>query len=337
VNLRTRWAVLAATSLVFLTGYTGCEHQPTLTYHPLYIPIEISLEPNGDIVLSAAPEIATPIGTFSATEPLSKYKTSGHTTLLAVRRPVHGILKEDLIRVNSAAPMKFVLDGHYSLSSQGNTAILDLHAGVTGIRIEKLRAARSTARFSAQQVPALPTPTAAPTVTPTAISVPDVSCSAPQSDGSLTCNATIAAPGTYTFQWFDNGSSIGNSNPLNTTLTTGHPLITTTATDPNGSSTTSAAVSIAIDSGGTISATGSCGTVSSDGTVTCTATATGGTGDFAFRWDDSGSPIGTGNPLTVTLTPGNHAITVTATDSNGIYGTSAIATVNVPAAGGAIP
>jgi hypothetical protein len=336
VNLRARWAALAATSLVFLTGYTGCDNQPTYTYHPPYFPIEISLEPNGDIVLSAAPEMATPIGTFSATEPLAKYKTAGHTTLLAVRRPVRGTLKEDLIKVNSATPMKFLLDGHYSLSSQGNAAILDLHAGVTGIRIEKLRTTPTTERFSAQQVPALPTPPAAPTVTPTAISVPDVSCSVPQSDGSLTCNATMATPGTYTFHWFDNGSSIGNGNPLNTTLTTGHHLITTTATDSHGNSTTSAAVSVAIDSGGTISATASCGTVSSDGAVTCSATAIGGTGDFAFRWDDSGSPIGTGNPLTVTLTPGNHAITVTATDSNGIYGTSAIVTVSVPPAGGSI-
>ena len=276
MNLHARWAVLAAPSLVFLTGYTGCDNQPTLTYHPVYLPIEISLEPNGDIVLSAAPEMATPIGTFSATEPLAKYKTSGHTTLLAVRRSVHGTLEEDLIRVNSTAPMKFLLDGHYSFSSQGNAAILNLHAGVTGIRIEKLRAAPSTGKFSAQQVPALPTPTAAPTVTPP---------------------AHIRSSG------FDNGSPIGNGNPLNTTLTTGRHLITTTATDADGNSTTSAAVSVAIDSGGAISATASCGTVNSDGTVTCTATATGGTGDFAFRWDDNGSPIGTGNPLTVTLPP----------------------------------
>ena len=39
----------------------------------------------------------------------------------------------------------------------------------------------------------------------------------------------------------------------------------------------------------------------------------------------------------MTLAPGSHAITVTATDSNGTSATSAIATVNVPAAEVPIP
>jgi len=321
---------------MFLTGYTGCD-RPTVTYHPVYLPIEISLEPNNEIVLSAAPEIATSIGTFSASEPLAKYETSSDSTLLVIRRPVHGVLKEDLIRINSAAQMKFLLDGHYDLGGQGRAAILDLHAGVTGIRIEKLRPAPSAARYSAQQVSTLPTPTAVPTVTPTAISVPDVSCSAPQKDGGLTCSATMAAQGKYMFQWFDNGSPIGADNPLNTTLTPGHHLITSTVTDSNGNSTTSAAVGVAVGGSGTVSANASCGTMSNDGTVKCTATASGGAGDFTFQWADGSSPIGTGNPLTVTLTPGSHAITVTATDSNGLSGTSAVTAVSTPTAEASIP
>ena len=337
MNARASWAVLAVTSFMFLTGYTGCDQRPPVTYHPLYLPIEITLEANDHIVLSAAPEIATFIGTFSVSEPLAEYRISQHGTLLVIRRPVHGVLKEDLIKVNSAARMKFLLDGRYGLSSHGNAAILNLHAGVTGIRIEELRPHPSAARFSAKQVSTLPTPAAAPTATPTTLSVPDITCSTPQSDGSLTCSATMAAPGTNTFHWFDNGSPIGTGNPLNTTLTPGHHLITTTATDANGNSATSAAVPIAAGDSGTVSAIASCGTVSGDGTVTCTATATGGTSGFTFQWSDSGSPIGTGNPLTVTLAPGSHAITVTATDSNGISATSAIATVSVPAAEGPIP
>jgi hypothetical protein len=337
VNVRASWAVLAVTSFMFLTGYTGCDQRPSVTYHPLYLPIEITLEPNGDIVLSAVPEIATSIGTFSASEPLAKYKSSQHGTLLAIRRPVHGVLKEDLIKVNSAARMKFLLDGSYGLSSQGNAAILNLHAGVTGIRIEKLPPRPSAARFSAKQVSTLPTPAAAPSTTPTTLSVPDVTCSAPQGDGSLTCSATMAAPGTYTFHWFDNGSLIGTGNPWNTILTPGHHLITTTATDTNGNSATSTAIPTTVGDSGTVSAIASCGTASTDGTVTCTATATGGTSDFTFQWSDSGSPLGTGNPLTVSLAPGGHAITVTATDSSGISATSAIATVSVPAAEGPIP
>ena len=337
MNVRARWAALAVTSFMFLTGYTGCDQRPPITYHPPDLPIEITLEPNGDIVLSAAPEIATSIGTFSASEPLVKYKTSQHGTLLAIRRPVHGVLKEDLIKVNSAARMKFLLDGRYGLSSHGNTAILNLHPGVTGIRIEKLPPRPSAARFSAKQVPTLPTPAAAPSATPTPLSVPDITCSTPQSDGSLTCSATMAAPGTYTFHWFDNGSPAGTGNPLNTTLTPGQHLITTTATDANGNSATSTAIPITGSDSGTVTAIASCGTVNTDGTVTCTATATGGTSDFTFQWSDSGSPIGTGNPLTVTLAPGSHTITVTATDSNGISATSAVAAVSVPAAEGLIP
>jgi hypothetical protein len=201
VNVRASWAVLAVTSFMFLTGYTGCDQRPPVTYHPAYLPIEITLEPNDHIVLSAAPEIATFIGTFSVSEPLAEYKTSHHETLLAIRRPVHGVLKEDLIKVNSTARMKFLLDGHYGLSSHGNAAILNLHAGVTGIRIEKLPPRPSATRFSAKQVSTLPTPAAAPTATPTTLPVPDITCTPPQSDGSLTCSATMAAPGTYTFHW----------------------------------------------------------------------------------------------------------------------------------------
>ena len=296
MNVRASWAVLAVTSFMFLTGYTGCAPRPPITYHPTNLPIEITLEPNGDIVLSAAPEIATSIGTFSASEPLAKYKTSQHGTLLAIRRPVHGVLKEDLIKVSSAARMKFLLDGHYGLRSHGNTAILSLHAGVTGIRIEKLPPNPSATRFSAAQVSALPTPEAAPSATPTTLPVPDITCSAPQSDGSLTCSATMGAPGTYMFRWFDSGSPAGTGNPLNTTLTPGDHLITATATDANGNSATSTAVPIAVRDNGTVSAIASCGSVSADGTVTCTATATGGTSDFTFQWSDSGSPIGAGIP-----------------------------------------
>lgn len=327
MDIRARWAALAVTSFIALTGYTGCD--ATVTYHPIDLPIEISLEPNGHIVLSAAPEVATSIGTFSLSEPLAKYKLSEPSTLLAIRRPVHGVLKEDLIRVNSTARMEFLLDGKYALNSQGNVAILNLHAGVTGIRIEKLHPDSSATRFSAQQVSALPTPSAAPTTPPATLPVPDISCSVPQSDGSLTCSATMAISGAYTFRWFDSGSPIGTSNPLNTTLAPGDHLITTTVTDSNGNSTASAAVRVAIGDGGTVSAIASCGTVNSDGTVTCTATATGGTGNFTFQWADGDSLIGTGNPLTVTLAPGSHAITVTASDSNGISGTSAVVTVSV--------
>jgi hypothetical protein len=55
-----------------------------------------------------------------------------------------------------------------------------------------------------------------------------------------------------------------------------------------------------------------CKPIGSDGTVTCAATVTGGTGSFTYQWFDRGNPIGTGNPLRATLPAGNHLLTVTA-------------------------
>jgi hypothetical protein len=60
-----------------------------------------------------------------------------------------------------------------------------------------------------------------------------------------------------------------------------------------------------------------CKPIGSDGTVTCAATVTGGTGSFTYQWFDRGNPIGSGNPIRATLPAGDHLLTVTATGSNG--------------------
>jgi hypothetical protein len=60
-----------------------------------------------------------------------------------------------------------------------------------------------------------------------------------------------------------------------------------------------------------------CKPIGSDGTVTCAATVTGGTGSFTYQWFDRGNPIGSGNPIRATLPVGDHLLTVTATGSNG--------------------
>jgi hypothetical protein len=71
------------------------------------------------------------------------------------------------------------------------------------------------------------------------------------------------------------------------------------------------------------------GTPDCEGDVTLTASASGGAGGFTYEWFDGGTSIGTGNPLTVTLAPGDHSITVTATDSAGCAAKSAAISVHV--------
>jgi hypothetical protein len=63
--------------------------------------------------------------------------------------------------------------------------------------------------------------------------------------------------------------------------------------------------------------------------VTLTANPSGGTPPYSFQWFDGGTSIGTGNPLTVTLAPGDHSITVTVTDSTGCSATSGATPVHV--------
>jgi hypothetical protein len=65
-----------------------------------------------------------------------------------------------------------------------------------------------------------------------------------------------------------------------------------------------------------------CKPIGSDGTVTCAATVTGGTGTFTYRWFDGVHPIGSGNPIRATLPVGDRLLTVTATGSNGTAASS---------------
>src|SRR5207245_1916948 len=122
------------------------------------------------------------------------------------------------------------------------------------------------------------------------------------------------AAGAFTYPWFDGTTPLGTTNPLPVTLAPGDHGITVTATDSaKCSGPSSPAVPVHVNQPVAVSA--AAGKPDCAGKVTLTATPSGGTGSYTFQWLDGTTPIGTGNPLTVTLAPGDHSITVTATDS----------------------
>jgi hypothetical protein len=167
--------------------------------------------------------------------------------------------------------------------------------------------------------------TATKEVTSSQLPAPDFTFTPPNCSGQTTLTATPSGLASYT--WFDGATQIGTGNPLTATLGPGDHSITVTVTNSAGCSATSPAHIIHVNQPVSVSA--SAGTPSCSGQVTLTASASGGAGGFTFQWFDGGSSIGTSNPLTVTLAPGDHSITVTATDSAGCSATSAPITVHV--------
>ncbi|MGN6809495.1 MAG: twin-arginine translocation signal domain-containing protein [Thermomicrobiales bacterium] len=154
------------------------------------------------------------------------------------------------------------------------------------------------------------------------------SAGTPDCAGKVTLTASAGGgAGGYSFQWFDGASAIGAGNPLTVTLAPGDHAITVTATDSAGCSATSTAINVHINPPVSVSA--SAGTPDCTGSVALTASASGGAGGFTYQWFDGASSIGSGNPLTVTLAPGDHSITVQATDSAGCSATSTAVPVHV--------
>jgi len=246
---------------------------PSVSFHPDLLPFEISLDTDGNMEVSFDSDlIVTPVGTFSVNAPLacSKIASTGGM-LLVISRVVHdvtGLLAHPgrdggdaellrynvgageatagsardvqavtLIKINYSAGMTFAVDGPATLTENDNIAQLSLGSGVTGIRIAKSQGSQ-TSLFSLSQVSApLPTPSGmAPPSAPPASGypVPKVSCQPDGNSGNAICSATpIRGPGSY--QWFDNGISIGSVNRdfLNAPVADGD-YITATLTISNG-------------------------------------------------------------------------------------------------------
>ena len=246
---------------------------PSVSFHPDLLPFEISLDTDGNIEVSFDSDlIVTPVGTFSVDAPLAcKNIVSNGGMLLVISRVVHdvtGLLAHPgrdggdaellrynvgageatagsaqdvqavtLIKINYSAGMTFAVDGPATLTENDNIAQLSLGSGVTGIRIAKSQGSQ-TSLFSLSQVSApLPMPSgmAPPSAPPASVwPVPTVSCQLTGDSGTTAnCWATPRGPGSY--QWFDNGFSIGSVNGASLD----HPVadgdyITATRTISNG-------------------------------------------------------------------------------------------------------
>lgn len=240
------------------TGCGGGSGAPALTYQPILLPIEISLALDGSIEVSFSPELVTPLGTFSLSVPVACWKIHSNDTLLVIRRLVHGAMKKDIIKINDAYKLAFLLDGPADLTSEGNIATLSLRNGVTGIRIKGAESGQAEP-YSKRQVSTLPTPAGmtAPAAPPASWPSPRAACKTAGSDGMVICTATVTGgTGNYAYQWFDpgwaGGRPIGTDNSLRTILAAGDHLITVTATVSNDSfftSVTSCAVTVTVAGG----------------------------------------------------------------------------------------
>jgi hypothetical protein len=171
--------------------------------------------------------------------------------------------------------------------------------------------------------------TATTSLSASPVAKPTLSKTGPDCDGNATITVTNC-DNTLTYVWQDNGSVIAGASGCTLTkkFAVGSHSITVTASNSAGTcSATSDALAFSVNAPVAVSA--SAGTPDCAGTVTLTATASGGAGGYTFAWTIDGNPGGTGNPLTVTLAPGNHSITVTATDSSSCSATSAAVQVHI--------
>jgi len=150
--------------------------------------------------------------------------------------------------------------------------------------------------------------------------------------GNVTLTATASGgAGGFTYQWSEGNTSLGTGNPLTIKLTPGNHSVTVKATDSANCTLTSDPFTVHVNQ--PVSATAAAGTPDCAGKVTLTATPSGGTGTYSsYQWFDGGTPLATGASPLVTLTPGDHSITVMVTDNNtpaGCSGTSTAIPVHI--------
>jgi hypothetical protein len=267
---------------IVLALVVGCAG---LTYQPPLLPIAITVAPDGSIEVSAEPEIATPIGTFSLSIPLANFSVPPGETLVVLLflatafadnpaqhgqgdgnvqlardyRDTRGVNssaalanKMALIMINSSVKMRFLYNGNFlgvRPEDNSNEVKLTLGKGVTGIRIQNVEKDPTIRpRFSRKHVTILPTPKGVtiPTGSPESWPVPKIS-SCTTSGGTFMVTCAAASTGHYTYRWFDRGRPIGKpGNSLTATLTPGAHSISVTATTSSNFSFSSPACVVTV-------------------------------------------------------------------------------------------
>src|SRR5207249_383758 len=138
----------------------------------------------------------------------------------------------------------------------------------------------------------------------------------------VTCNATTSGgTGTVTITWSSNGSpATGTGSSYTATLAAKGTLrVNGTATDSATPPARSSQIVNVVINGQPIVVTVTCGTGTAGKPITCTASATGGTGPYTFSWSAPGGTPSTGTGASFTTTyavKGTFVVNATATDIN---------------------
>jgi hypothetical protein len=122
-----RRAAVAALALALLAGCCiGCTtagangpgaFNPIVAFHPVLLPIAITIGLDGSIEVSFDPELVTPIGTFSMSVPLTTFKLTPDETLLAIVFLAAGASGRSTLRWPHCSPLIWPHPGRVTVAA----------------------------------------------------------------------------------------------------------------------------------------------------------------------------------------------------------------------------
>jgi len=119
-------------SLVLALAMPGCSifDSGSVGYKPPFVPIEFSINTEGEISVSIVGELVTPLGTFS----VEGAKTVGlsqpdDATLVVIREPVGGAQRDHAYRINTNQELHVELDGKFLADIARNRVTISIVKG----------------------------------------------------------------------------------------------------------------------------------------------------------------------------------------------------------------